>query len=82
MDGALKNNLVMAIQPFLLSLLVHQLMGFGQVTVLQMLQYLLNSYETIEEIDLEENTVKILGPYDPAEPLDGLILQEGRYFTT
>ena len=38
-----------------------------------MIQHLLSSYGEIGEIDLEENAVKMMGPYDPAEPLDWLI---------
>ena len=33
------------------------------------------SYEAINEIDLEENAVKMMGPYDPVEPLARLIEQ-------
>ena len=45
-----------------------------------MLQHLLSSYGAINKINLEENTVKISGPYDPAEPLVRLIeqLEKGR----
>ena len=40
-------------------------------------------YEAIDEIDLEENGLKMMGPYNPAEPLARLInqLEKGRYFT-
>ena len=40
-----------------------------------MLQHLFASYGAIEEIDLKENAVKMMGPYDPAEPLARLIEQ-------
>ena len=38
--------------------------------------------QAIDEIDLEENSVKMMGPYDPAEPLARLIqqLEKGREF--
>ena len=47
-----------------------------------MLQNLFSSYGRIEKIDLEENPVKMMGPYDPAEPLAWLIeqLEKGREF--
>ena len=47
-----------------------------------MLQHLLSSYEAIHRSDLEENAVKMMGPYDPAEPLARSIEQyeEGRVF--
>ena len=53
--------------PVFLSPLVDQLIGFGQVSALTMLKHLLSSKGEIDEIDLEENAVKIMGPYDPAE---------------
>ena len=40
-----------------------------------MLQHIFSNYKVIERIDLEENTVKMMGPYDPAEPLARLIKQ-------
>ena len=69
-------------EPVLLSPLVDQLTGFGQVSALTMLQHLFSRYGEIDEIDLEENAVKIIGPYNPAEPLARLIeqLEKGREF--
>ena len=40
-----------------------------------MLQNLLTSYRVLDKIDLEDNVVKMMGPYNPAEPLDLLINQ-------
>ena len=60
-------------QPVFLYPLVDQLTGFGMVYALDMLQHLFTSYEAIKEINLKENTVKIMEPYDPAEPLAQLI---------
>ena len=59
----------MAVKPLLLYPLVDQLTGFGQVSALTMLQNLFTSYGVINKIDLEENSVKIMGPYEPAKPL-------------
>ena len=63
--------------------LVGQLTGFGQVYNLIMLQHILLRYEKIDGIDLEENAIKIMGTYDPAETLYQLIeeLEKGREFT-
>ena len=57
-----------------------------------MLQHLFSSYVKIDEIDREENSVNMMGPYDPVEPLAQLIKnwkmvessrkQEGRQFMT
>ena len=45
-----------------------------------MLKHLFTSYEVIYEIELEENVVNMMGPYDPAEPLARFIekLEKGR----
>ena len=48
-----------------------------------MLQHLFSSYGAVDEIDFEENIVKMMGPYDPTEPLARLIdqLEMGRDFS-
>ena len=68
--GAFKNQIVMAVEPVLVSPLVDQTTGFGQMSALTMLQHLFSRDEAINEINLEENAVKMMGPYDPAGPLD------------
>ena len=79
-DGALKNQIVTAVEPLFLYLLVDLLTGFGQVSALTMLQHLFSRYRAINKIDLEENIVKMMGPYDTAEPFAQLIdhLEMGR----
>ena len=72
-DGAFKNQIITSVEPVLLSPLVDQLTGFVQVSALTMLQHMFSSYRVIDEIDLEENAVKMMGPYNPAEPLALLI---------
>ena len=59
-----------------------QLTWFEQVSALAMIQHLLSSHGVINKIDLEENAVKMMGPYNPAEPLARLIeqLEKGGYF--
>ena len=54
--------------------------GFGQASPLSMLQHLFSCHGTIDEINLEENVVKMMGTYDLAEPLYRLIekLEKGR----
>ena len=74
-DGALKYHIVAAVEPVLLCPMVDQLTGFVQVSALIMMQHLFSSYEAIDNIDLEENAVKIMGPYNPAEPLARIIEQ-------
>ena len=81
-DGALKKQIVTSVEPVLLSPLVDQRTGFGQVSTLTMLQHLFSSYGAIDKIDLEDNSVKMMGRYDPTEPLARLIeqLEKGREF--
>ena len=69
-------------ESLLLSLLVDKLTSLGQVSALTMLQHIFDSYGAIDEIDLEENAVNMMGPYDPAEPLYRLNkqLEKGREF--
>ena len=67
-DRALKKHIVTAVEPVFLFPLVDKLTGFGRVSTLTMLQHLFSSYRAINKIELEENAVKIMGPYDPAEP--------------
>ena len=76
----LKKQIVTAVEPVLLSPLVEQLTGFGQVTSLTMLQHIFSSYRMIDNIGLKENAVKMIGPYDPAKSFCGLIkqLEKGR----
>ena len=68
-----QKKIVAAVQLVFLSPLVDQLTGFVQVTMLKITQHLFKSYGEIDEIDLKENTVKMMGPYDPADPLAHLI---------
>ena len=75
MDGALKKQIVTAVEPVFLSPLVYQLTGFGQVFALTMLQNMFSRYEAIDERNLKENAAKMMGPYNPVEPLDRLIKQ-------
>ena len=72
---ALKKQIVTAVQLFSPSPRVDHLTGFGQVSVLQMIKHLFTSYREIYKINLKENTVKMMGPYDPAETLARLINQ-------
>ena len=64
--GLKKEQIFAAVQPVFLYPFVEQLTGFEQVSVLTMLYSLFASYGAIDEINLEENAVKMMGPYDPA----------------
>ena len=65
-DWSLKHQIITAVEPVFLYLLVDQLIRLRQVSSLTMLQNLFSSYGTIDEINLEENYVDVMGPYDPA----------------
>ena len=71
----MKNQIVTAVEPVFLSPMVYHLTRFLQVSELTMIQLLFTSNRVVDEIDLEENAVKMMGPYDPAEPLDQFIEQ-------
>ena len=48
-------------------------MEFRQDTGLHIIQHLFSSYGAIDKIYPRENSVKMMGPYDPAEPFTPLI---------
>ena len=57
----LKKHIVVAAEQVFLSSLVDQLTRFGQVSALTMLKHMFSTYGVIDEIDLEENTVNMMG---------------------
>ena len=68
-------HIIAAVQPVFLYPPFDQMMGFGQVYSLQMLQHLFAYYGSIDEIALKENVVKMIGTNYPADPLACLINQ-------
>ena len=82
MDGAIKKQIITVVEPFPLSTIKDQQTGFGLVTALETMDNIFKAYGEIDEIDVEENAVKMMGPYNPAESLDRLIehLEKGRQF--
>ena len=74
-DGSLKKQIITAVEPVFLSPLVNHMTGIGQVSALNMIQHLFSSYGTIDEIYLEENAVKMMGNYNPTEPIARFIKQ-------
>ena len=69
MDGAFRKQIVTAVEPIFLSPRFDQMIGSGQVSALAIIKHLFSSYRKTDKIDLEENSVKKMGPYYPAEPL-------------
>ena len=45
------------------------------MSILTIIQHLLSKYIKIDKIGLEEDALKMMGPYDPVEPLALLIKQ-------
>ena len=82
-DGALKNQIITAVETVFISPLVDQLTSFVPVSALTMLKHIFSRYGVIDKIDLKENEVKMMGSYDPAEPLSWTIeeLETGREFS-
>ena len=78
-DRSLTKQIITAVEPVFLYPLVDQLTGFGQVSALTMIQNLFLSYGTIGK-KTEENSVKIMRPYNPVKHLSQLIeqLENGR----
>ena len=68
----------MVLELVFLSPLVDHLTGFGQVSILTILQHISLSYVTIDEIGPEENAIKIMGTYNPKKPISWLIKQLGK----
>ena len=81
-DGDFKNKIVTTVEPVFLFPLVDHLIGFSKMSALTMLHNIFLSYRKIYQIDLEENSAKMMGPYEPTEPLSRLIqhLERGRHF--
>ena len=52
-DRALKQQIETEVKPVCLSLLMDQMEGFGQVTMLQIVHHLFKYYGAIDEIDLK-----------------------------
>ena len=69
----MKNHIVTVVEPVFLSTILDQLTGLRKVSALTMLQFLFSSYGAIYKIDLGEYAVKMMGPYDPTEPLAQII---------
>ena len=65
----------MVVQQVFLSPNKYQMIVFGKLKALKMLQHLFRLYVDIYEINLKGNPAKMMGPYEPTDPLDHLIEQ-------
>ena len=72
-NGAFKQQIISVMETIFLYPIKDQLTGFGQFTALNIMDHLFSSYEEIDDINLEENDVKMMGPNNPTEPLACLL---------
>jgi len=81
-DKALKKQIEATVEEDFLSTLRNELTGFNQVTALQMIHHLYVTYGEIDEVDIDENLVAMMKPYDPELTLATLTnqLEKGRAF--
>ena len=70
--NALKQQLIRAIKETYLRGLRHNIYGYMNVSVLQMLTYLYQNYGEIESGDLTENNKRFLTPYDVSTQIKNL----------
>ena len=72
---ALKKQLIAAVEPIYLRAIRDKYVGFGNLTILEMLTHLYSSYAKITPADLEKNDVRMKAPYDANDPPELLIQQ-------
>ena len=70
--NALKQQLISSIDETYLRGLRHNIYGYMNVSVLQMLTYLYENYGDIEPGDLTENNKRFSAPYDASAPIETL----------
>ena len=78
-DKALKQQLLSAISEQFYKALCNRTVGYANVTTLQILTYLYNTYGKISATDLMNNDTKMKQSYDPTQPFEDLIdqIEEG-----
>lgn len=72
-DGALKQQLLAAINHQYISTLTNPLTGFGRVTTLHLITHLRDTYGSIEPHQLIANHHKMLLPFDVNDPFESFI---------
>lgn len=72
---ALKKQLIAAVEPIYLRAIRDKYVGFGNLTILEMLTHLYSSYAKITPADLEKNDARMKAPYDANDPPELLIQQ-------
>jgi hypothetical protein len=70
LEAALQQQILQAVPPVYLSELADPILGFAEVTPVQMVTHLQSQYGTITPDDLAANLVKIKTPWNPDTPLE------------
>ena len=71
--GFLKKQIIHAVEPVFMSLIKDHLPGFVQITALEMMNHLYSTFGDINDIELEDNSVRMMGAYHSSESLTRLI---------
>ena len=75
LQNALKKQLIAAVEDIYLEAISAPYVGFGNLTILQMLDHLYDIYAKILPDDLVKNTENMSAPWDPSQPFEYLIRQ-------
>ena len=75
LQNALKKQLIAAVEDIYLKAISAPYVGFGSLTILQMLDHLYDVYAKILPDDLVKNTENMSAPWDPNQPFEYLIRQ-------
>ena len=75
LQNALKKQLIAAVKDIYLKAISAPYVGFGSLTILQMLDHLYDVYAKMLPDDLVKNTENMSAPWDPNQPFEYLIRQ-------
>ena len=68
-NSTLNKYTIHAVDAVFLSLIKYHITGFGQVISLEMINFVFRAYGTINDNEIKENAVWIMGAYKMAKPL-------------
>lgn len=83
-DKALRNQVIDAVHPHYIRALHDNLLGYGSLTCLQLLDHLWTNYGTITQDELDQNVVRMTQAWSPPTPIETLFTQldDGIIFAT
>jgi hypothetical protein len=73
--SALKNQIIMVVEPMLIEILNDDLVGFANTTSRDIIDHHFRSYGSIAAVDIEKNFENILNTWDPQQPVETLFKQ-------